>query len=111
MTAPRRRNDPDDVDFSDTRNGFSWKLPWNLGAFAGKGSVAIFALMVVGSLVTTAAFAYVAWKGLEDHRAMMRSNDRLACIVSMTTEERTKFRAGGGHWSQWCPWLMNGNGH
>ena len=109
MTAPRRNDDPEDVDFSEERNGFAWKLPLNLGTLSGKGWTSIVALMIVGSLLGTSAFAYIAWKGLEDHRSIIRSNDRLACIVSMTQDERTAFRKTGGHWSQWCPWLLNGD--
>jgi len=109
MTAPRRNDDPEDVDFSEERNGFAWKLPLNLGTLSGKGWTSIVALMIVGSLLSTSAFAYIAWKGLEDHRSIIRSNDRLACIVSMTQDERTAFRKTGGHWSQWCPWLLNGD--
>jgi hypothetical protein len=116
MTTPpaRRATDPDTVDYSGERDGFSVALPMNLGTIAGRGWVSIAALVLIGGMGTFGAVTYLgytAFAGLQsDHKAQSRSDDRLACIMSMSEDERRMFRLGGGHWSDWCPWLSNGSG-
>ena len=53
-----------------------------------------------------------AMRGIaQQHEAFVRSQDRLSCIVSLTPDERVKFRNewNPGAYARWCGWLADEN--
>jgi len=45
------------------------------------------------------------------HDIFANRQDRLACVVALSPEERSRFRADGapGVWERWCAWMRSDN--
>lgn len=92
-------------------------VAWNGKGVRARGIAVIFALCVIAIIASN---MYGVWR-LEE--ALLRANgintkghatisvgqERLACVVTMTMEQRERFRSEyrPGAFQRWCPWMTD----
>lgn len=56
---------------------------------------------------STEAIGRIQTAASAEHATQRRSQDRMACLLSLTIEERTRFRLEfkPGAWQRWCGWM------
>lgn len=83
-------------------------IGWGNKSISVKGAAAVgfimYAALVVAVIYTGSRIEQAVSK---DHQEIRRGQDRMACSVLMTMEERVKFREEykPGAWHRWCPWM------
>ena len=109
MTEIRRREgDRDDLDVRSLRhvNPAAWdlQLGWGDKKLSVRG-LAIIAVLAVGVIVGTTL--YTAVQADRGHHELSRGQDQTSCILTMSQEERTKFRqdVGPNSFERWCWWV------
>jgi len=94
-------------------------LSWNGKSIGARGAAVYLVLAVVsiiasnlyaGWLTKTAvtdAIASIAAATTTEHRKLQIGQDRTSCILTMTVEQREKFRDRfiQGAFKTWCPWV------
>jgi hypothetical protein len=95
--------------------GSALSISWGRATVAARGA----AVVVLMMWVTIIASQHYASYRLEqtfrqthenanaEHGTLKRSQDRTTCMLSMTTEERSRFRLEyrPGAWKLWCSWM------
>jgi hypothetical protein len=108
-TFSKRQGDPDDLDVRPLRvvdpGAWDLKLGWGDKSLSVRG-VAIVLVLAVAAIV--AANLYTAYQSTGQHNSITHGQDQVACIMTMTTEERTAFRkdVGPNAFERWCWWLQ-----
>jgi len=121
----RRRRSTDPPDAVYDHDGFQFTLPGNLGTVSGKGWLSLIALFLIGIFTGSGLLIYmmslsfreirVEFQQLRvDHANYQKSvdydMDRLACVLTLTLEERKEFARHGATWATICPYLMRDSG-
>jgi len=103
----RRRTDPEDCTEHQARNNEVEVGYKGLGIKArGLGVIVLIAVLVI--VASTISSWYLVQQSMaEQHKRLTTSQDRTSCMVSISTEERDKFRREyrPGAFRQWCPWV------
>lgn len=101
-------------------------LSWGRAHVAAKGIAAIVLIMFVtqGAIVlyvghrmetaigtmqtaSTEAINKIQFSAAAEHATARKTQDRMACLLSLSIEERTRFRTEfkPGAWQRWCGWM------
>jgi len=113
----RRSDDPDGFDGRDFRHESreEIRLGYHGTTFSATGLgvyLAIaFALLIASNIYAGLRVEQAIWAtrkaNLEEHAGISRAEDRTACVVLMSPEDRIKFRNdyAPGAFRKWCPWI------
>ena len=94
-------------------NGLDFRMKNGGPSISMRGSMVV---LVVIMLAVAGGLGYlidIMQKGMtKQHAAIVHGQDRLSCVVSLTTEERVKFRNEWkpGAYERWCPWMTEEQG-
>lgn len=117
MAPPSRRaDDPDAFDgrpFRSEQDEIA--LRYRSTTFSARGLGVYFALAIAGIIVSQ---VYTGWRieqaiwmarraSATEHASIARAEDRTSCMLTLTLEDRTKFRSeyAPGAFRKWCPWV------
>lgn len=108
-TIHKRQGDPDDIDVRAMRQidpaAWDLKLGWGDKSLSVRG-IAVVLVIAVAAIV--GANLWSAYQSTGQHSSITRGQDQVACIMTMTGDERTAFRkdVGPNAFERWCWWLQ-----
>jgi len=121
MTSLRRRQDDDDDSNEHLRresNPALWdvQLGWGSKRLSVRG-LSITLLLGVCAVIASNIYASndlrvtmkeIAKVATTEHGALVNASERLACVVSLTLEDRKLLRENyyRGAFSRYCPWMV-----
>jgi hypothetical protein len=103
-----RQGDPRDLDPRGLRlvNPAEWdlKLGWGNKSLSVRG---LGVVLVICVAIIVGATVWTAYQSTNQHGALIRGQDQVACIMTMSADERTAFRkdVGPQAFERWCWWL------
>jgi hypothetical protein len=90
-------------------------ISWGKATVAARGAAVIVLVMWVTIIASQhyasyrleQTFRQTHENGNAEHATLRRSQDRTTCMLSMTTDERSRFRLEyrPGAWKLWCAWM------
>jgi len=94
-------------------------LRWNGKSFGARGVAVYFVLAVLAIIASnlftgwqtktavTDAISAIAQATAKEHQKLQSGQERTSCVLSMTVEDRVKFRNdyAPGAFKKWCPWV------
>ena len=118
----RRADDPEGFEpASFRRSPDELAIGLNGKTISARGAGTLFLVSIISIVLATLGSGYMVKQTVEqsinavrtvsktEHTAMKVSQDRTSCIITMSQEERIKFRYDyrPGAFKQWCPWAMD----